>query len=177
MVTDHATDVALDLIHQDGYRHLPVRDPALDDLAFLSRWRWVGALAPHLYELADTPAELPRAEVVAIDPDPGLAARLDAGAERSGRHRRRSSAGGARVSRPAARERGSAWAPHLPRHVSLVGGRAPLPVRRAVFVAPAASPDGSLVVTCTGVPALALEGARTPPDHHEPPSSPYPAAP
>ena len=44
-----------------------------------------------------------------------------------------------------------------------VGDRAPLPVRRAVFVAPAASPEGSVVVTCTGAPALTLEGVADAP--------------
>ena len=94
---------------------------------------------------------------------------------RSGRHRRRSYAGGARVSgrRPGTWLRLGAAPPEAR---LVVGDRAPLPVRRAVFVAPAASPDGSVVVTCTGAPRSSrLDGVagrlRTVMSHR---SSPYP---
>jgi 4-amino-4-deoxy-L-arabinose transferase-like glycosyltransferase len=162
MVTQHGTDVALDLILRDGYRHLVVSDPADESLAFMGRWAWVGALAPHLYELADTPAQLPRAEVVATDPDPGLAARLEqAPALRQAPEEILCGRG----TRLAAGRRGT-WlrlgaAP--PDARLFVGDRAPLPVRRAVFVAPSASPDASVVVTCTGAPALTLEGVADAP--------------
>ena len=110
-----------------------------------------------MYELADTAAELPRAEVVSTDPDPGLAARLEqAPALRQAPEEILCGRG----TRLAAGRRGT-WlrlgvAPPEARLV--VGDRAPVPVRRAVFVASAASPDGSVVVTCTGAPALTLEG-------------------
>ena len=157
MVTHHATDVALDLIHRDGYRHLVVSDPALDDLSFLSRWRSVGALAPHLYELADTPAELPARRSSPPTRTAGLAARL---AQAPALRQAPEEILCGRGTRLAAGRRGT-WlrlgaAPPEARLV--VGDRAPVPVRRAVFVASVASPDGSVVVTCTGVPALTLEG-------------------
>jgi hypothetical protein len=158
MVTEHATDVALDLIHRDGYRHLVMDDPARDDLGFLSRWRWVGALAPHVYELGDTAAELPRAEVVATDPDPELAARLEQAPILPQAPEELVCGRGTRLA-PGQRGTWLRLGEAPPGTRLFVNDRAPLPARRAVFVSPAAAPDGSLVVTCTGAPTLELEGA------------------
>ena len=43
----------------------------------MERWRWVGALGPHLYGLADSASRLPAADLLATDPGPSLAGRLD----------------------------------------------------------------------------------------------------
>ena len=162
MVTDRTRDAALELIHRDGYRHLVMRDPVHEDLAFLGAWRWVAATAPHMYGLGDTAAQLPRADVVATDPDAGLAATL---AQAPTVERAPETIVCGRGTRLAAGSRGT-WlrlGPAPPGVRLFVGDRAPLPVRRAVFVSRAASPDGSLVVTCTGAPALALEGVADAP--------------
>jgi len=155
MVTAHATEAALDAIHRDGYRYLLMTDPFHGDLGFLRRWRWIGALAPNLYGLADSAGRLPRARLVAAEPDARLTARLDREPSVDGSpeavicgtktHVRTGDSGtwllfaravaGARVS---------------------VGTLAPVPVRGAVFVAPELTRSGSFVVECSGAHALGL---------------------
>lgn len=162
MVTEQTQDVAFDLIHRDGYRHLLTTDPAHGDLSFLSRWRWVAATAPHMYGLADSAAELPSAAVVATDPDPELAARLEQAPTLRRAPQEIVCGRGTRL--PSGR-RGT-WlrlgaAP--PEARLFVGDRAPVPARRAVFLASASVPDGSLMVTCTGAAALPLERAADAP--------------
>ena len=60
MVTDGSGDLAFDLIHRDGYRHLVVTDPAHDDLSFLGRWRMDRRARSADYDIAQMAAELPR---------------------------------------------------------------------------------------------------------------------
>jgi len=157
MVTEHSQDVALDLIHRDRYRHLLMSDPAHDDLSFLSRWPLVAATAPHLYGLADSAADLPAAAaVVATDPDPELAARLDRAPELRRAPQEIVCGRGTRL--PSGRRGTWLRFEEPPAGARLfVGDRAPVPVRRAVFLESASVPDGSLVVTCSGVWALPLE--------------------
>jgi hypothetical protein len=157
MVTTHAQDAALDAIHRDGYRYLLMVDPLHDDLGFMTRWRWVGALAPHLYGLADAASRLPRAGVVATDPDPRLAARLGRAPSVPGAPDALTCGLGARAR---AGEAGT-WLlfadPASGARVS-IGGLAPVPARRAVFVAPALYENGTIVLTCSG--AASLQVAR-----------------
>ena len=139
-----------------------MRDPVLDDLSFLSRWRWIAATAPHMYGLADTPAELPPAAVVATDPDSELSARL---AQAPTLRRAPEEIVCGRGTRVAAGRRGT-WlrlGAASPEARLVVGDLAPVPVRRAIFVASAPSPDGSVVVTCTGASELPLEGVSDAP--------------
>ena len=155
MVTTHAQDAALDAIHRDGYRYLLVNDPLRDELGFMTRWRWVGALAPHLYGLADAVSRLPPAGVVATDPDPQLAATL----------RRAPSVRGAPdtvtcgLGERARAGRLGTWLlfdKATPSARLSVGGLAPLPVRRAVFVAPGIDERGTIVFACSGAEHLSL---------------------
>lgn len=76
MMTEHAQDAALGQIHRDGYRYLLMVDPWHDDLGFMNRWPWVGALAPHLYALGDSVERLPQTGLVTTYPNARLAARL-----------------------------------------------------------------------------------------------------
>ena len=153
MVTTHTQDAALDAIHRDGYRYLLMVDPLNDDLGFMTRWRWVGALAPHLYGLADSASRLPPAGVVATDPGPRAGHEAPPGTLGSGAPGTVTCGLGTRV-----RAGGSGtWLlfadPASNARVS-VGGLAPVPARRAVFVAPALDENGTLVLTCSGAASL-----------------------
>lgn len=155
MVTSRAREAGLDAIHDDGYRYLLVADPEHEDLAFMERWRWVGALGSHLYGLADLAARLPSATLIATDPDPGLAGRLARAPSVDGAPSAVSCAAGTRVRAG----RSGTWL-LLARsgagtRVS-VGGLASVPARSAVFVAPALAEHGAVVVSCAGRDELGL---------------------
>lgn len=155
MVTAWSQDVAFDLIHRDGYRYLLMVDPAHDDLAFMERWRWVGALGRHLYGLADTAADLPRADVVSTDPDPGLSARLGRAASLPGSPESIRCGGGTPVETG---EEGT-WIvldEPAPGARVFVGARAPVPARGAVFVSPRLTSGGIVTVGCSGATRLAV---------------------
>jgi Dolichyl-phosphate-mannose-protein mannosyltransferase len=155
MVTEQTKDIAFDLIHRDGYRHLLMVDPVHDELAFMERWRWVGALGPHLYGLADSPARLPEAPLVTADPGRRLSARL-------GRARVVRGAPGVitcgRATRiPAGREGTWIHLAELPRDARLfVGELAPVPARSFVFVSPSLAEDGAFVARCSGAQSLSV---------------------
>ena len=155
MVTDHAQDAALDAIHRDGYRYLLMVDPIHDDLGFTTRWRWIGALAPHLYGLADSAARLPRADLVATDPDAQLTAGLDRAPSVPGAPRALTCGMDTRM-----RSGGSGtwllFADSAPGARVGVGGLAPVPGRRAVFVAPGLAENGTIVLRCTGAEYLSV---------------------
>ena len=130
-----------------------------------------------MYGLADTPAELPRAAVVATDPDPELAARLE---QAPTLRRAPEEIVCGRGTRLAAGRRGT-WlrlgaAP--PEARLFVGDRAPVPVRRAVFVASgrvAGRQRGGHLHRRAGAHARGGRGRpRTVVSHR---SSPYPEAP
>ena len=154
MVVEHTSEPALDLIHRDGYRYLLEEDPAHDDLTFLARWSWVGALGPHLYALGDSASELPSARFVATDPTGALAVRLAAARTLPGAPRSLSCGEPTRI--PAGR-RGT-WIRFsdaaAEARLFVAADLAPLPVRGAVFVAPGLAERGTITLTCTGAAAL-----------------------
>ena len=57
----------VDAIPTSAYRVLVTWDPSRDDLYVARHWRWTGAVSPRVYRLADTPAELRGAPVIATD--------------------------------------------------------------------------------------------------------------
>ncbi len=157
MVTSHALDASLEAIHRDGYRYLLVADPVQEDLDFMTRWRWVGALAPHLYGIADAGARLPRGGVVATDPDPPLAARLDRAPSVPGPPDAVTCGVGTRVRAG----RSGTWllfADPAPGARISIAGLAPVPARRAVFVGPDLDENGTIVMTCSGAAFLQVAG-------------------
>jgi hypothetical protein len=155
MVTAHARDAGLDAIHDDGYRYLLVAEPQSEDLGFMDRWQWVGALAPHLYGIADDAAQLPRAYLVATDPGRGLEARLDRAEPVDGAPGALKCSAGTRIRAG----RSGTWlllADAAPGARVSVDGLAPVPARHAVFASPALTRDGTLVVSCAGPDQLDL---------------------
>lgn len=157
MVSAHTVDVAYDLIHRDGYRYLVQVDAAHDDLRFLSRWRWVGALGPHLYAIADSPAQLSGSQFVATN-EVGALARLESGG---------TVVAGSRLLRcdrptrfPSGRRGTWIRFAELPpdARVFVSADLVPLPVRRAVFVGPELAARGQLTLSCTGAESLGVEG-------------------
>ena len=157
MVTAHARDAGLAAIHDDGYRYLLVAEPLREDLGFMERWRWVGALGPHLYGLADVGARLPAADLLATDPGPSLAGRLDRASSVVGAPGALKCSAGTRIRAG----RAGTWllfAEAAPGARVSVDGLAPVPARRAVFASPALTRNGTLVVSCAGRDELSLVG-------------------
>jgi 4-amino-4-deoxy-L-arabinose transferase-like glycosyltransferase len=153
MVTGQAQDAALDAIRKDGYRYMLLADPP-DELGFLARWDWVGALGPHLYGIAESAARLPRADFVSTS-DPRPIARLDREPSVPDTPDTLTCGVGTRVR--GGRE--GTWlliSDPAPVAWLSVGGLAPLPARDAVFVAPALEENGTIVVTCSGARSLTV---------------------
>ena len=67
MVVPDNEQFAYDLIHDQGYRYLLAANPGDQDLRFLSRWRWVGALGSHTFAIADSPRHLSEAQFSVTD--------------------------------------------------------------------------------------------------------------
>ncbi len=157
MVSANTVDVAYDLIHRDGYRFLMQVNPAHDDLGFLSRWRWVGALAPHLYAIGDSPTHMSDSGFMATNDDSALAAaRLEAGSTILADARPLQCD---EPNRFPSGKRGTwiRFSEPPPSARVFVSDLVPLPVRRAVFVAPELAERGKLTVTCTGADSLAVD--------------------
>lgn len=155
MVTAHARDAGLDAIHDDGYRYLLVADPDREDLAFMDRWRWVGALGPHLYGLADVASRLPPADLLATEPGRSLTGRLDDATPVVGAPGALKCSVGTRIRAG----RSGTWllfAETAPGARVSVDGLAPVPARRAVFASRALAENGTLVVSCEGHDQLGL---------------------
>ena len=155
MVTAHARDAGFDAIHDDGYRYLLVAEPQTEDLGFMGRWQWVGALAPHLYGLADVASQVPPSELLATDPGPDLAHTLEGAAPVPGTPGTLKCGAGTRIRAG----RSGTWllfAGAAPGARVSVDDLAPVPARRAIFVAPALAEDGTLVVSCAGRDELGL---------------------
>ena len=107
MVTDRTKDLAFDLIHRDGYRHLAVRDPVLDYFSRSSAAGGGSLRRDRTWTASRTrlPQPPPAAVVATV-----WTASCPLGSRRPRRfagHRRRLSAGGARASRPDGVGRGS----------------------------------------------------------------------
>jgi hypothetical protein len=155
MVTAHARDAGLDAIHDDGYRYLLVAEPEREDLGFMDRWAWVGALGPHLYGLGDVASQVPPAYVLVTDPGRKLAARLDRAAPVVGAPGELKCSAGTRIRAG----RSGTWLlfpDASPGARVSVDGLAPVPARRAVYASPALAEDGTLVVSCAGRDQLVL---------------------
>jgi hypothetical protein len=155
MVVDENESFAFDLIHDAEYRHVLVADPATTDLAFLSRWRWLGALGPHTFAVADDPDELTPVEFAGSD-DPSARSYLDRG--------RALVPGAFRVScgRPSRVPAGDGgtWlelrdSPERAR-ISVSDDLAELPVRAHVFVGAGLEHGGSIQLTCQGTSTLTV---------------------
>jgi len=156
MVMEHIADASYDRIARGDYRTLLLPDAAHDDLDFLARWRWVGALSPHLYAIGERPAELSGARFLATDE----------GAEFSVRQRvgRPVQAGGRTIScdRPVRLRSGTrgTWIRLVesdPNARVFVSGKlVPLPARRILFVSAELAHRGVLTLTCTGTAALSV---------------------
>ena len=150
--TEEAT--AYDLMHEQGYDYFLSAGPQRGDLERLNRWRYVGALDRNLYALADRTAGLADWLTVATDDMPLVPGRSVT------RHLR------LRCGRPGSIRSGAkgTWiffAPSEPRAQLTVSTElAPLPVRRAVYVASALASGGRLALTCAGVPFLRILGLR-----------------
>jgi hypothetical protein len=155
MVTAHAQDAAFDAIHRDRYRYLLMADPLDENLGFMTRWRWIGALGPHLYGLADSVARLPRTDVVTTDPGPGLSALLNREPSVGDPPQSLACGVGTRIR---AGESGTwiVFAEPPPSARVSVAGLAPVPARRALFVAPALNENRTIVLTCSGAESLPL---------------------
>jgi hypothetical protein len=153
MVPPANQDFAYELIHDTGYRHLLVADPQTADLGFLSRWKWVGALGPHLYSIADSPAELPSSQIVATDAGPAVMNTLMSGATLTENQRMPC---GIPVRIPSGK-RGT-WirlaraAPSA--RLAVSDALAPVPARQVIFVSRQLAERGRLRITCTGARSL-----------------------
>ena len=144
MVVDAFARAAYESIHRDAYRHLLVAYPSDTDLRPLTRWRWLGALGPHTYGIADTASELPESRVVATNAGQLPEGRpLRGGVQiRCGRPTRIPSGGHGTLIR---------LQTALPTTtVTVAADLAPLPARRALFVAPGLATAGSIPLTCSG---------------------------
>ena len=156
MVVDDNESFAYDLIHDEGYRHVLVASPGDTDLAFLSRWRWLGALGQHTFSVADVPGELPPTRFVGSNDAASARPYLESGSPlvpdgfrlTCGRH----------VEVPAGD--GGTWielrdASEQAR-ISASDELVALPARTHVFVAAELASRGSLRLMCYGAPALTV---------------------
>lgn len=156
MVREQTARIAYDLIHRDDYRFLVQVDPTHDDLGFLSRWRWVGALGPHLYAIADSPTQLSGSRFVSTNELGAVRAQLMSGRPLA------TGPGPITCGRPLRIPSGrrGTWIrfAELKRdaRVYVSGALAPLPLRRLAFVAPELAERGTLTVTCSGTESVAV---------------------
>ena len=144
---------AYDLLYDANYLYLVVADPTLFDAAALDRWRWIGSIGPHSYTLASVPHELADAWFVATDaPGPPRAGTLLRQGLRI--------PCGQQAARIPAGVRGT-WIVSTTRtldaRVEVSANLAPLPVRRALFVATELGRGGEVTLSCEGTPALVVD--------------------
>lgn len=158
MVVPGNEDVSYDLIYAEDYRHLLVATQRAD-LGFLSRWRWVGAIGPHTYSMADTRAQLAPSQLVVTDAAPVAGRPLVARPFRIPCHRP--------VSIPSG-ERGT-WIRFgrldADVRISASDDLAPLPARRLAFAAPELARSGQLTISCSGarsMPVVEVVAAPSP---------------
>ena len=149
MVVQVNEPFAWDLVRDAGYEYLLVGNPEAIDHEPLTRWPWLGSLAPHSYALADTPRELRAAPFVATDvgrpagPTIGRGIRVKCDAPTS------LPAGGRGTwIRPRERPPGARIA---------VGDLAPLPLRATLYARPTLTRNGMLPISCAGAPSLTLD--------------------
>ena len=156
MVVDRREQVVLDTLHRDGYHRLLVRQPEETDLTPLGRWPWLASLSANVYGVADSFEELPSSRLLAtsdarVAPERmlrhGVRATCDGGATRipSGTHGTL-----VQVTSPSAAAR-----------VWVSKQLAPLPARRAIFVAPELATNGTLALRCAGPAALTVDVSDT----------------
>jgi Dolichyl-phosphate-mannose-protein mannosyltransferase len=158
MVVDATKDTSYDPIQRNGYRYILEAQPAEEDLKPLARWRWLGALTPHLYAIAENATELRGSQFVGTD-DPSALSTAHRTLQRGvtivcGTPKRvRSGRSGTLIliSDPSPGDR-----------VSVSDELAPLPTRRAVFVAPELATGGTLTLACSGRPSLVVDVLEAP---------------
>jgi hypothetical protein len=155
MVVDANESFAYDLIHDTGYRHVLVADPSTTNLVFLSRWRWIGALGPHTFAVADDAGELPATRFVGSD-EPPAQRYLDRGRILDPNGFRL--ACGRRSSVPAG-DRGT-WIelrdPPERARIAVLDDVLALPARAHVFVDAGLASGGSIPLTCEGTSSLVV---------------------
>jgi Dolichyl-phosphate-mannose-protein mannosyltransferase len=151
MVVERNADLSYEALHREAYRHLLVAYPSDTDLSPLARWRWLGALGPQMYGIADAPDELPGARFVATDgqsppegPVVGRGLRIRCGETTGISSGKRGTL--IRVSQPSPTTQ-----------VTVSAELAPLPARRMLFVAPELATAGVVPVTCSGRPSILVD--------------------
>lgn len=157
MVADDVAGQAWEMLRGEDYRHIVVREPSESELAPLTRWRWLSAVSPHVYGVADSRSELPAAPLAATDDisTPALSRVLRRGVRiRCGEPV--SIPGGElgtqlrlRSSRPGAR-------------ISVTDSYAPVPARKTILVAAELASGGTLSVTCAGPRWLTVDVLSAP---------------
>lgn len=155
MVVDHNESFAYDLIHDTRYRHVLVANPATTNLAFLSRWRWLGALAPHTFAVADDPGKLPATRFIGSD-DPSARSYLDRGRTLVPDGLRLTC--GRRSSVPAGDP--GTWIelrdPPARARIAVSGDLVALPARTRIYVDAGLANGGSIPMRCQGTPSLTV---------------------
>ena len=154
MVVPETGSTAYDLMHRQRYRYFLDADPRNGDLRQLDRWRFVGALDENVYAIADRPKDLSGALAVSTDQRP-----VDVTPTRG-----RFSLKCGRFKPLPMGARGSwvEFSPTEPRAQVVVSDTlAPLPVRRALYVAPELASNGRLTITCRGVESIQIVGVRS----------------
>jgi hypothetical protein len=152
MVVERNAEVSYGLMREAGYRYVVIAEPNDGDLSPLERWHWVGALGTHTYGIADSATELPESPFVATDD----ASSLPAGPVLKRRLRIRCGA-------PAKIPRGARGTlillsdPEPTTRIKVSDGLAPLPARRAIYVARELADAGALTLMCTGQESLTLD--------------------
>ena len=153
VVPQAGSSVAYDFMHAQRYRYVLHADPRNGDLQQLDRWRFVGALDQNLYALADQPEDLSGALAVSTDQEP-VDATPTKGHFSMKCGRFKSVPIGVR----------GAWVEFAPTEsraqVVVSDALAPLPVRRALYVAPELSSNGRLTIACRGVESIQIIGVR-----------------
>jgi hypothetical protein len=151
MVVESNAELSYDTIHREAYRHLLVAYPSDTDLSPLARWRWLGALGPQMYGVADRRDELPESRFIATDsrfPPEGRIVR-----------RRRRIRCGETTGIPSGK-RGTlirVAQPSPTTQVTVSAELAPLPARRMLFVAPELADAGVVPVTCSGPSSMLVD--------------------
>ncbi len=157
MIADRVVEPALQMLRKDGYRHIVVREPRVSDLAPLDRWRWLSALSPHVYGVADSRSELPASPLTATN---DTAALPRGRVLRKGVRIRCGEAvtvpGGGRGTRLSLPD------PRPGARIGLKGSYAPLPARAAILVGPELSRGGSLTISCAGAHSLTMDVLSAP---------------
>ena len=152
MVVDRNAEISYDLIQRHGYRYLVVAAPDEADLGFLARWRWVGALGPHTYGIAEDVRGLPESGAIATDEPAGVHPGDALGSGVTVRC-------GETTTVPTG-ERGTLFVlgkPSAAGKLNVSDRLAPMPTRKLIYVAPGVSEGGRLSLGCSGPASLDVD--------------------